>query len=148
MKATDYTAEQYLAAIHEALTERDMPAVVALLHGLAVVDPNAAAEVLAAIDAFTPSEKPMITKYRKRPVVIDAVQFDGTNRREVLSFIYPDMSETALSGADAMSLPVVIGTLEGDMTVSPGDFVIKGVAGEFYPCKPDIFEATYELVTS
>lgn len=55
MKATDYTTEQYLAAIHAALVDRDMPAVVALLHGLAVVDPHAASEVLAAIDLFTPT---------------------------------------------------------------------------------------------
>ena len=43
-----------------------------------------------------------------------------------------------------MKLPVVITTLEGEMTASPGDWIIKGVKGEFYPCKPDIFEATYE----
>lgn len=85
-------------------------------------------------------------KYRKKPVVIEAVRFDGNNRREVLSFIYPDMSEDGLRGAEAMALPVVIGTLEGDMTVNPGDFVIRGVAGEFYPCKPNIFAATYEPV--
>lgn len=87
-----------------------------------------------------------MSKYRKKPVVIEAVQFDGTNRREVLSFIYPGMSDDALRGAEVMALPVVIGTLEGDMTVSPGDYVIRGVQGEFYPCKPDIFAATYEEV--
>jgi hypothetical protein len=85
-----------------------------------------------------------MSKFRKKPVVIEAVQFDGSNRREVLCFIYPSLSETALLGAEAMALPVVIETLEGDMTVSPGDYVIKGVQGEFYPCKPDIFTATYD----
>lgn len=89
----------------------------------------------------------MAQKYRKKPVVIDAVQFTGRNQREVLSFAYPDLSEDALAGAEIMKLPVVISTLEGDMTASPGDFVIKGVQGEFYPCKPDIFAATYEPVT-
>jgi len=83
-------------------------------------------------------------KFRKKPVVIDAVQFDGDNRREVLSFVYPDLSEDALRGAEIMKLPVVISTLEGDMTASPGDWIIKGVKGEFYPCKPDVFTATYE----
>lgn len=83
-------------------------------------------------------------KFRKKPVVIDAVQFDGENRREVLSFVYPDLSEDALRGAEIMKLPVVISTLEGDMTASPGDWIIKGVKGEFYPCKPDVFTATYE----
>jgi hypothetical protein len=82
--------------------------------------------------------------YRKKPVAIEAVRYTGSNRREVLQFIYPSMSEDGLHGAEVMALPVVIGTLEGDMTVSPGDWVIKGVAGEFYPCKPDIFQATYE----
>jgi hypothetical protein len=74
------------------------------------------------------------------------MQFLGDNRCEVLSFIYPDMSEDGLRGAEVMRLPVVIGTLEGDMTVSPGDWVIRGVKGEFYPCKPDIFAATYDEV--
>jgi len=85
-------------------------------------------------------------KFRKKPVEIEAVQFTGDNHREALSFIYPGMSEVGLSGAEVMRLPVVIETLEGDMTASPGDWIIRGVQGEFYPCKPDIFEATYESV--
>ena len=87
-------------------------------------------------------------KYRKKPVVIEAVQYTGKNKREVLKFAMPDLSEDALNAAEIMNLPVVIGTLEGDMTVSVGDFVICGVKGEFYPCKPDIFEATYDAVES
>ena len=78
--------------------------------------------------------------------MIEAIQFNGTNHRQVLSFIYPELSETALVGAARMKLPIVIETLEGDMTASIGDYIIKGVQGEFYPCKPDIFEATYEIV--
>lgn len=88
----------------------------------------------------------MKSKYRKKPVVIEAVEFNGNNQREVLGFIYRDMSENGLSGAERMGLPVVIETLEGDMKADPGDFIIKGVNGEFYPCKPDIFEKTYEKV--
>ena len=84
--------------------------------------------------------------FRKRPVVIEAVQFTGSNHREVLKFCYPDMSEDGLAGAEIMRLPIVIETLEGHMTASVGDWIIKGVKGEFYPCKPDIFEATYEPV--
>ena len=83
-------------------------------------------------------------RYRKKPVIIEAMRFDGKNRREVLSFIYPNMSEAGLHGAEVMRLPIVIGTLEGDMTANPGDWIIRGVLGEFYPCKPDIFAATYE----
>jgi hypothetical protein len=86
--------------------------------------------------------------YRKKSVVVEAVQFTGSNRREVLQFIYPSMSEDGLHGAEEMALPVVIGTLEGDMTVSPGDWIIRGVKGEVYPCKPDIFQATYEPVAA
>jgi hypothetical protein len=87
-----------------------------------------------------------MAKYRKKPVVIEAVQFTGHNQDEVLHLIYPQMSKVGLEGAKTMGLPVVIETLEGTLTASPGDFIIKGVQGEFYPCKPDIFEATYEKV--
>jgi hypothetical protein len=92
--------------------------------------------------ACRPMDKPQ--KFRKKPVVIEAIQFTGSNHRHVLSFIYPDMSEVGQSGAETMKLPVVVGTLEGDMTAAAGDWIIKGVKGEFYPCKPDIFDATYE----
>lgn len=85
--------------------------------------------------------------YRKRPVVIEAVRFSGANYREVLSFAHPDLSDDAIIGAEAMRLPVVISTLEGDMTASPGDWIIKGVQGEFYTCKPEIFHKTYEKVS-
>lgn len=74
--------------------------------------------------------------YRKRPVVIEAIEYVITNRNEILAWC-PD--------ADVVTGHLVILTLEGAMTVSPGDYVIKGVQGEFYPCKPDIFAATYEL---
>lgn len=86
----------------------------------------------------------MIQKFRKKPVVIEAIRFTGENQRDVLHFAFPDLSEDALNGAQTMKLPVVIETMEGDMTASPGDWVIKGVSGEFYPCKPDIFAQTYE----
>ncbi|HEY3281403.1 MAG TPA: hypothetical protein VGN26_03950 [Armatimonadota bacterium] len=87
-----------------------------------------------------------MARYRKKPVVVEAVQFTGKNQAEVLAFAYPGMSQMALEAAQVMGLPVVIETLEGDMSASPGDYVIRGIAGEVYPCKPDIFEATYEAV--
>lgn len=87
-----------------------------------------------------------MAKFRKKPIVIEAVQFDGNNHKEVLSFVYPDLSEDALNGATIMRLPIVIETLEGDMTASRFDWIIKGVNGEFYPCKPEIFEKTYEAI--
>lgn len=82
--------------------------------------------------------------FRKKPVVIEAIQFTGNNIREVLAFCRPNLSEDALDGAQVMNLPVIITTLEGDMKASIGDWIIKGVKGEFYPCKPDIFSETYE----
>jgi hypothetical protein len=80
-----------------------------------------------------------VAKYRKKPVVIEAVQWSGSNWHSILEFATGDNVFTTGS-----TLNVV--TLEGPLTASPGDWIIKGVQGEFYPCKPDIFEATYELV--
>ena len=73
-------------------------------------------------------------KFRKKPVVIDAVQWTGENHDEIHDFcnIRPG------------TLWVGIETLEGTMFANIGDWIIKGVQGEFYPCKPDIFTATYE----
>ncbi len=82
-------------------------------------------------------------KYRKKPVVIEAVQFTGDNCIEVLGFIgSPHVDNRELHTTDHP----VIHTLEGGLTASSGDWIIKGVKGEFYPCKPDIFAATYERV--
>ena len=81
----------------------------------------------------------MIKKYRKKPVVIEAVQWTGENIEEILDFV-------GLDGIyDYLRKSLEIATLEGDMKASMGDFIVKGVNGEFYPCKPDIFEKTYEV---
>lgn len=74
-------------------------------------------------------------KFRKKPVVIDAVQW-----------FKPGDHEMVVS-SDGLDPYFGIHTLEGFMHVSPGDWIICGVNGEFYPCKPDIFEKTYEAVT-
>ena len=78
-------------------------------------------------------------KYRKKPVVIEAVQFDGSNFSEI------DTLMAGVNGFQDFPPRVVIVTLEGTMYGAVGDWIIKGVKGECYPCKPDIFEATYEL---
>jgi hypothetical protein len=87
--------------------------------------------------------------YRKKPVVIQAIKWDGTNFDEVSNFTqnfhghkkaYEDAEEGCLKSGE-----YYIQTLEGTMTASKGDFIIKGVNGEFYPCKPDIFEKTYDF---
>lgn len=79
----------------------------------------------------------MIRKYIKRPVTIEAVQFTGDNAEEVMKFVG---SCTLFNNGN-----LVIPTLEGNMVAIPSDYIIKGVAGEFYPCKEDIFHKTYEL---
>jgi hypothetical protein len=75
-------------------------------------------------------------KFRKKPVVIDAVQWNGDNEEEMILF----MGKVVRHNRD-----LIIATPEGDHRASPGDWIIKGVKGEFYPCKPDIFEQTYEI---
>ena len=78
-------------------------------------------------------------KFRKKPVVIEAMQFtEQCNRRELVRFIACDFL--------VENGHIVIRTLEGDMRADLDDWIIKGVKGEFYPCKPDIFAATYEPV--
>ena len=79
-------------------------------------------------------------RYRKKPVEVEAIQYTGENHTEIEEFM-------GVSGlADAHPYAVFISTLEGQMRASVGYWIIKGVAGEFYPCKPDIFEQTYEAV--
>jgi len=84
-------------------------------------------------------------KFRKKPVEIEARQFVGDNLAEILQWAVGISKESAV-GCAAMNMPLFIPTLEGDMRADIGDWIIKGVKGEFYPCKPDIFEATYEAV--
>ncbi|WP_369350559.1 hypothetical protein AB6M97_08780 [Streptococcus hillyeri] len=76
-------------------------------------------------------------KYRKKPVVIEAVRFIGSNYEEIREFIGKNTLCSDLS--------IVIPTLEGEIVAQKGDYIIKGVQGEFYPCKPDIFAETYEV---
>lgn len=82
-------------------------------------------------------------KYRKKPVEIEALQLTENNACDVLSFCNGHGDIVASKEEDGT---ISIRTLEGTMTASIGDYVIKGVKGEFYPCKPDIFEATYDIV--
>ena len=79
-------------------------------------------------------------KYRKKPVVIDAIQWTGNNVEELKSFALSSSCKIIFNG------DVYIETLEGLMFVTINDWVIKGIKNELYPCKPDIFDATYELV--
>lgn len=85
-------------------------------------------------------------KYRKKPVVIEAVQWTGENIDEILSHgnSGPHPSWGADFQVNTSDKTVEILTREGVMKASVGDWIIRGVAGEFYPCKPDIFAETYE----
>jgi hypothetical protein len=79
----------------------------------------------------------MVQKWKKKPVVIEAVQWLGSNQVEVISFC-KDFARIDI----ANKLEII--TLEGVMNASVNDYIIRGVNGEFYPCKPDIFLKTYE----
>lgn len=84
-------------------------------------------------------------RYRKKPVEIDAVEFTGANHLQIMLTWTREVSvHAAEMRTDRHDL--VISTLEGEMRANPGDWIICGVQGEFYPCKPDIFAATYEPV--
>jgi hypothetical protein len=83
-------------------------------------------------------------RYRKKPVVIDAVQWDGT-AEGAIPIIDWILRCDATARYDDDPAAIYIDTLEGTMRADIGDWVIRGVGGEFYPCKPDIFDATYEL---
>lgn len=79
-----------------------------------------------------------VKRYRKKPVEVLAVQFDGENKVEIQKFVGKYLDQTVKG--------LIISTLEGDHIASAGDYIIRGVNGEFYPCKPDIFRKTYETV--
>ena len=85
-------------------------------------------------------------KYRKKPVVIEAMQYNASNSREsVMQWIYDNGGKCYLVKSINDS-SIYIETLEGTMKADLNDYVIKGINGELYPCKPDIFEKTYEKV--
>jgi hypothetical protein len=97
-------------------------------------------------------------KFRKKPVVIEAVQLRWDTWNEICDFVdVGTLEDNKATGcyltdegfpteAVTNNLGLLIPTLEGVMTASENDWIIKGVQGEFYPCKPDIFEATYDKV--
>lgn len=91
----------------------------------------------------------MAMKYRKKPVVVEAIQWTGKNLQELKNFVgdsleYDVMDAAWEVGKGPVIVNVRIQTLEGIHHASVGDFIIKGIRGEFYPCKPDIFAKTYE----
>lgn len=80
----------------------------------------------------------MVKQYRKKPVKIEAVKWTGDN--------YSEIEEFTNDTSYLLRRCLFIKTLEGELIANTGDYIIKGVKGEFYPCKPDIFEKTYEEI--
>lgn len=88
-------------------------------------------------------------KYKKKPVVVEAVQWTGENHEEIRNFCKRDAFFTpAVQDTEGHTAKwsLAIDTLEGVMYAEIGDYIIKGVNGEFYPCKPNVFAKTYEVV--
>lgn len=84
-------------------------------------------------------------KYRKKPVIIEAMQLKTDNVSRVLEWMGGKWVHSG--GYDESDMPfITIRTLEGEMTALLGDYIIRGIKGELYPCKPDIFQSTYEIV--
>lgn len=93
--------------------------------------------------------------YRKKPVKIEAVKWTGGNHREMFDFLTQSTGATMSTFGENFYIDfgkveggLMIKTLEGEHKADIGDMIIKGVAGEFYPCKPKIFEATYDQVVT
>lgn len=85
-----------------------------------------------------------MAKYRKKPIVVEAVQYLGyESLPEIAQFMKDEYLRVLFK---PVSEQLIIPTLEGDHEANVGDWIIKGIKGEFYPCKPDIFEQTYEKV--
>lgn len=86
-------------------------------------------------------------KYRKKPVVIEAVRLSRKYFEDAYNFVGPENINHYNNGEFMEDIcHIIIGTLEGKMIANEGDYIIKGIKGEFYPCLSDIFEMTYEKV--
>jgi hypothetical protein len=83
-------------------------------------------------------------KYRKKPLAIEAKQLTAGTRDEIITWVGGECDEPVWDSHEDPKTYLVIKTLEGEMMAYIGDYIIQGVKGEFYPCKSDIFELTYE----
>jgi len=80
-------------------------------------------------------------KYRKKPIIINAIQWRGDNLEDITKF------DPFFEGIkEPINMQIIIQTLEGVMKADIGDYIIRGIKDELYPCKPDIFESTYEKI--
>jgi hypothetical protein len=85
-----------------------------------------------------------MAKFRKKPVVIEAMHYDWDDQSLLMEEAQDAAADFMDANIEIVGDAVVIPTLEGEMYVTKGDWIIRGVAGEYYPCKPDIFALTYE----
>lgn len=88
-------------------------------------------------------------KFRKKPIVIEAIQYTGTpeSNREIIDWTRNSATPAYMDAFNEFGLKrLFINTLEGTFVINEGDWIVKGVKGEFYPCKPEQFEMTYEKV--
>ena len=93
----------------------------------------------------------MIQRAQKKPVIIEVCQWTGNNDKEIINFcqdahFYREFTNGNIVNAEITPWKLIIYTLEGEHQAEVGDYIIKGVHGEFYPCKPDIFKETYDIV--
>ena len=94
--------------------------------------------------------EPKMPKFRKKPIIIEAIKYLGNGDvrgGEVPEWMWNAFENGTMQATNGID-PLVIKTLEGDATVSPGDYIIQGVQGELYPCKPEIFAATYDDISA
>ena len=94
-------------------------------------------------------------RYRKKPVEVDAIQLNWRNWNAVCEFLRDKFTKGKRTeeysdpcGDEPPFIELMIPTPEGDMLARHGDYIIRGIKGEYYPCKPDIFEKTYDLVSA
>lgn len=135
----------------EARSKRSYAQMKEALEALQIARDAMLTDVLSIPPLDTPPiEKSGMPKYRKKPVVVEAKQWIGTNLQEIIAFTGRHESARDWTWEEFETIVATEGlkifTLEGPLKASIGDYIIKGVKGEFYPCKPDIFEATYEPV--
>ena len=84
-----------------------------------------------------------MAKYIKKPVVIEAIQYTGDNYKEICDFVGKKLRKPLIQYEPH---EIIIETLEGNHIAKVNDYIIRGIHGEYYPCKPDIFDKTYEIV--
>jgi len=89
-------------------------------------------------------------KYRKKPIVVEAVQYEGKGnlKGDIPQWIWDAFESGILKSSSGGIDPLMVKTLEGELQVPAGWWIIQGIKGELYPCKPDIFEVTYEKVAA